>query len=163
MICATHAGRLRVFCGLVVSPRRPHNPASVRQGGFTLIEVLVALTILSISLSVLLAVFMQGLDRAGESRNEAAARSLAQSLLAQAQTSSNPSLGDSAGESTGLMWHLRIAPYGSVADRAAWQEGVGEITATVSWRGDRRTRSVSLSALRLLPKPGGNDSGESDQ
>ena len=58
--------------------------------GFTLIEVLVALTILSISLAALLAVFTQGLDRARESRNEAAARVLAQSLLAQAKTSTEP-------------------------------------------------------------------------
>jgi general secretion pathway protein I len=124
--------------------------------GFTLIEVLVALTILSISLAVLLAIFTQGLDRAGESRNEATARALAQSLLAQAEISANPSVGDSSGVINGLAWHLRVAPYGSPADRAAWQENVAEVTAAVSWRGDRRSRSVSLTGLRFLPKAGGD-------
>jgi general secretion pathway protein I len=125
--------------------------------GFTLIEVLVALTILSISLAVLLSIFTQGLDRAGESRNEAAARALAQSLLAQAEIVPDPSMGSSNGRSNNLMWNLRVAPYGSTADIAAWQESVAEITATVSWRGERRTRSISISTLRLLPKPGGGD------
>jgi len=124
------------------------------QAGFTLIEVLVALSILSISLGVLLAVFLQGLDRARESRDEASARVLAQSLLAQAKTSDNPSIGASAGKTNNFLWRLQILPYGSAQDRAAWQEGAGQIVATVSWRGSGGMRSVSLSTLRMLPKPG---------
>ncbi|MGH6876413.1 MAG: type II secretion system protein [Rhizomicrobium sp.] len=123
------------------------------QEGFTLIEVLVALTILSISLGVLLAVFTQGLDRARESGNEAAARVLAQSLLVQARTAANPTVGSSAGKSVGLIWRLQVLPYGSADDRAAWQENAAQIVATVSWRGDGGMRSISLSTLRLLPKP----------
>ncbi len=137
--------------------------AGAGAAGFTLIEVLVALTILSISLAVLLAIFTQGLDRAGESKNEADARALAQSLLAQAEIVPNPSMGTSTGHSNNLMWNLRVAPYGNPDDIAAWQESIAEITATVSWRGDRRTRAISISTLRLLPKPGGaNQSGGDD-
>lgn len=121
------------------------------QAGFTLIEVLVALTILSISLGVLLAVFTQGLDRARESRNEAAARVLAQSLLAQAKIRPNLSMGDSSGKTDDLLWRLRIEPYGTKDDRAAWQENAAQLRATVSWRGDGRMRSITLSTLRLLP------------
>jgi general secretion pathway protein I len=124
------------------------------QAGFTLIEVLVALSILSISLGVLLAVFLQGLDRARESRDEASARSLAQSLLVQAKTSDNPAMGASAGKTNNFFWHLRVVPYGSAQDQAAWQETAGQIVATVSWRGAGGMRSVSLSTLRLLPKAG---------
>jgi general secretion pathway protein I len=128
------------------------------QAGFTLIEVLVALSILSISLGVLLAVFLQGLDRARESRDEASARALAESLLAQARASDNPAIGGSAGKTNNLLWRLRIIPYGSAQDQAAWQEGAGQIIATVSWRGAAGMRSISLSTLRLLPKAGGGDS-----
>jgi general secretion pathway protein I len=127
------------------------------QGGFTLIEVLVALSILSISLGVLLAVFLQGLDRAHESRDEAYARALAQSLLAQANASANPSIGASAGKANNFLWRLQIVPYGSAQDQAAWQEGAGQIVATVSWRGAGGMRSISLSTLRLLPKAGSDN------
>jgi hypothetical protein len=78
---------------------------------------------------------------------------LAQSLLAQARTSANPSFGSSAGRTSGLTWRLQLVPYGTAQDRAAWQENPAEIVATVSWRGDGGMRSISLSTLRLLPKP----------
>jgi len=135
-----------------------HATGTRGNSGFTLIEVLVALTILSISLAVLLAVFTQGLDRARESANEAGARVLAQSLLAQAKAAANPSIGDSAGKSNGLSWRLRIAPYGAADDRAAWQENAAQIVATVSWRGDGGLRSITVSTLRILPKPAEPDS-----
>ena len=127
------------------------------QAGFTLIEVLVALTILSISLAALLAVFLQGLDRARESSNEADARVLEQSLVAQAKVAANLSFGTSAGKINGLAWRTQVLPYGSAADRAAWQSNPAQIVATVSWRGDGGRRSLSLSTLRLLPKPGAPD------
>jgi general secretion pathway protein I len=121
------------------------------ESGFTLIEVLVALTILSISLAVLLEVFTQGLDRARETRNEAAARVLAQSLLAQASTEANPAMGDSRGRSNDLFWRLRVDPYGAKDDRAAWHENPAQIRATVSWRGSGGMRTITLSTLRMLP------------
>jgi general secretion pathway protein I len=132
---------------------RTRPPRENRQAGFTLIEVLVALTILSISLAALLAIFMQGLDRARESDNEAGARVLAQSLLVQAKTAENPSMGTSVGKSDNFLWRLQIVPYGTAQDRSSWQENVAEIVATVSWQGDGGLRSISLSTLRLLPKP----------
>lgn len=120
--------------------------------GFTLIEVLVALTILGVSLAVLLAVFLQGLDRSRESANEAAARVLAQSLLVQAKSAASPAMGSSAGKAAGLVWRLQVVPYGTASDRVSWQENAAQIVATVSWRGDGGMRSISLSTLRLLPK-----------
>jgi general secretion pathway protein I len=129
-------------------------PTGTEQAGFTLIEVLVALTILSISLGVLLAVFLQGLDRAHETRDEASARALAQSLLVQANAAANPAIGGSAGKTNNFFWRVRVLPFGSAQDQAAWQEGAGQIVATVSWRGAGGMRSISLSTLRLLPKSG---------
>jgi general secretion pathway protein I len=127
-----------------------------------LIEVLVALTILSVSLGVLLAVFTQGLDRARESANEAAARVLAQSLLAQAKTSANISIGDAGGRINGVFWHLRVLPFGSAASLVAWQTGVSEISARVSWRGDGGMRSITLSTLRYVGKPSTASAANSD-
>jgi general secretion pathway protein I len=150
----------RRFAGrLCARRRRPVCPGGTAAGqsGFTLIEVLVALTILSISLGVLMAVFLQGLDRARESSNEAVARVLAQSLVAQAKVAANLSFGTSAGKINGLAWRTQILPYGTAVDRAAWQSNPAQIIATVSWRGDGGQRTLSLSTLRLLPKPGAPD------
>jgi len=144
----------------VKSVRKFLHPACASNGrassGFTLIEVLVALTILGISLAVLLAVFLQGLDRSRESANEAAARVLAQSLLVQAKAAANLSMGNSAGKNADLLWRLQVIPFGTVADRTSWQENAAQIVATVSWRGDGGERSITLSTLRLLPKPESN-------
>jgi general secretion pathway protein I len=130
------------------------------QSGFTLIEVLVALTILSISLATLLAIFMQGLDRARESSNEAMARVLAQSLLSQAKAAPKLAFGTTTGKINGLLWRTQIEPYGTADDRKAWQTIPAQIVATVSWRGDAGLRTVSLSTLKLLPKPGANDDSD---
>ena len=168
--------RLPLTCASFSSPtlgeeRGARAPYQVRGGrhrtagarGFTLIEVLVALTILSISLATLLAVFTQGLDRARESRNEASARVLAQSLLAQAKTSTNLAVGDSGGRTNDLYWHLRVAPYGSSADLAAWQATPTEISAKVTWLGSSGgRRSVTLSTLRYVPKPSTGSQSDSD-
>jgi len=120
--------------------------------GFTLIEVLIALTILSISLALLLAIFSQGLERAKESEHEATARTLARSLLTQAEAATSPALGSTSGRNGDLYWNVRIAPFGGGDDRAAWQNDPAQIFATVSWRGYGRTRSISLTSLRLVPK-----------
>ena len=149
------------FAGRLHERRRkpvcPGGPAR-GQSGFTLIEVLVALTILSISMAALLAVFLQGLDRARESSNEAAARVLAQSLVAQSKVAANLSFGTSAGKINGLAWRTRVLPYGSAADRAAWQSNPAQIIATVSWRGDgilrravRLAQDVASPPQRRLP------------
>lgn len=133
--------------------------ARFSESGFTLIEVLVALTILSISMAVLLTIFTEGLDRSRETSNEAAARVLAQSLLAQARTAASLKFSTSSGVSNGLIWRVQIVPYGTAQDRAAWQDNAAEIAATVSWRGSGGMRRISLSTLRLLPKAG---SGSND-
>src|SRR5689334_24993557 len=58
--------------------------ASNRTGeaGFTLVEVIVALAMLSVGLTVLLGMISSGLGRTGTAERTAAAASLAQSLLA---------------------------------------------------------------------------------
>lgn len=154
------------FGGLLASPARRDADSDAHgtgESGFTLIEVLVALTILSISLATLLAIFMQGLDRARETSNEAAARVLAQSLVTQAKAAPNLAFGASEGKINGLQWRTLIEPYGSAADRSAWQKIPAQIVATVSWRGDGGMRSVTLSTLKLLAKPGaGNDDDNND-
>jgi general secretion pathway protein I len=124
-------------------------PALQASEGFTLLEVLVALAILSVSLAVLLAAFSQGLSYARENATEADARALAQSLVAQALTTPNPAFGDTEGQSAAMHWSVHIVPYGAGDDQVAWQKRAQQISATISWANSGRTRSISLTTLRL--------------
>ena len=120
--------------------------------GFTLIEMLVALAILTIALAVLFGAISDSLDRTRRSKDEAVAASLAQSLLARAQAANPLPAGDSGGSySNGFRWRLHVQPYGGEADAKAWKISAYTIRATVSWPAGTR----SLSALRLIapPKP----------
>ena len=74
--------------------------------GFTILEVLIALTVLAMSMAVLLAVFSQGLDRAHANGLRAQARDFAQALLAREETTPAKSLGNSNGQTGALSWQL---------------------------------------------------------
>jgi prepilin-type N-terminal cleavage/methylation domain-containing protein len=127
-------------------------PDIAPEDGFTLIEVLVSLTILSIALSVLFAIFGQSLDRNREARLKGEARALAQSLLAQAETSDALVPGETTGRTEqGLDWRLTVKPYGQDEDRRAWTTNPAQIWATVSW-GNGSGHALTLSTLRMLPK-----------
>lgn len=126
--------------------------AEPTDSGFTVIEVLVALTVLAVSTAVLLAVFSQGLDRARSNELRIEARNLAQSLLARVEAAPPKSLANSAGRSGELAWDVRVSDYGSVDDREAWEFSPVSVTARVRWLDHGRNQSLSLSTLRLVPQ-----------
>jgi general secretion pathway protein I len=124
-----------------------------RENGFTLVEVLVALAILSVALTVLFAIFSHTLSRNAETRTRMAARVLASSLIAQAEAAPDLTVGTTSGEAKpALEWHLAVAPYGDAQERQAWPSAAVRITATVSWGKHASGQSFALSTLRLLPK-----------
>jgi general secretion pathway protein I len=117
--------------------------------GFTLVEVLVSLAILSLSLTVLLGIFSESLARSRESERASAARVLGQSLLARAETDPAARLGHTEGESgDGLAWSLDVAPYRQHDDDKATLHAA-TITATVSW--EDGAHALALSSMRLIP------------
>ena len=128
--------------------------ADTSESGFTVIEVLVALTVLAMSTAVLLAVFSQGLDRARSSEVRIEARNLAQSLMAHAEATPPAMLANSAGRSDRLSWEIRLSNYGSPEDHDAWQFSPVTVTATVHWLDHGRRQSLSLTTLRLAPRKG---------
>lgn len=121
--------------------------------GFTLVEVLVALTILGLSLAVLLHTISSGLDASRRAKAQTIAAAHAQNLLDQAgvtlpldkplQTGSFPD---------GALWQLRIEPFGSEEDQAAWPAGAVKVTVEVGGTDGQGAKPTKLSALRIVPK-----------
>jgi type II secretion system protein I len=119
--------------------------------GFTLVEVLVALTIFSTSMVVLLGALSQSLSRARDSERAMAARVLAQSTLARLETGPPPTFGETTGRSEGgLNWTVDITPYPQHDDSHA-NLHAAIVSVTVSWQDGKR--SLALNTIRLGPKP----------
>ena len=131
------------------------HPATADDDGFTLLEVLVALGILGLSLSVLLGVFSMALNRTRANQSKTAAEHLAEALLLQAETADPAKLTDSHGTAaTGLVWAIKTSPYGSADDRNGWQNAPAKIIVNVQWQDQGRARVLTLSTLKIVPGSG---------
>jgi general secretion pathway protein I len=136
---------------------RPDDLVGRTDGGFTLIETLVALAILSIALSVLLTVFGDGIRRQGRAEQLAMATLQAQSLLARVGVDIPLKTGAATGAlSKGLHWRLHVDRYGDAGDRKAWPSDAYQVVVeVVSEEGNRNEPLVRLVTLRLGPKEPG--------
>jgi general secretion pathway protein I len=123
------------------------------EAGFTLVEVIVALAMLSIGLSVLLGLISGSLRQTANAERMAEAGSLAQSLMAEVGTDLAIKLEERDGQfSNGYRWHLRMLPYGDAKEREEWPVGLYMISTEVEWQEDTQRRSYALTTLRLGPK-----------
>lgn len=121
--------------------------------GFTIIEVIAALAILSLALGVLFGTLSDGFYNQGRARTLADATSLAQSVLARAGTEFPLEPGMKEGEEdNGLRWTLNITPYGSPTDRKAWSVSAYEIVAEIFENGRSEEPVLTLTTLRLGAK-----------
>ncbi|MDR3537709.1 MAG: type II secretion system protein [Acetobacteraceae bacterium] len=127
-----------------------------RDGGFTLLEVLVAFVIATLALTVLVHAGVDGLHGAalGARYQEALAR--ARSHLAAAVAA--PQSGDRQGdEGDGFHWHVRVAPVASEAVASQTMPGTGPaahaslvaVSVAISW-GDGPRRSVELDSEQVV-------------
>jgi general secretion pathway protein I len=125
------------------------------EAGFTLVEIIVALAILALSLSVLFFVISNGVVQTGRAEVAAEATSLAQSLLAEVGVSRPLRNGQSAGQfDTGLSWRLRMEPYVGTSDPRQLPVNAYRVSAEVFWRDGGEDKSVVLTTLRLGAKDG---------
>jgi general secretion pathway protein I len=123
------------------------------EAGFTVVEVVVALTILALALGVLLNVMSNGIRQTGQAETLAEAASLAQSLLAKIGTELPLRDGQITGQSDrGFRWRVQIDAYGDGTDRREWPAGAHQVMAEVLWSDGLQERSLVLTTLRLGPK-----------
>ena len=123
------------------------------EAGFTLVEVIVALAILSVGLSVLLGSISSGLQQTANAERMAEAGSLAQSLMDEVGTELPIKSEERDGQfPNGYRWHLKMHQYGNVKEREEWPVGLYMISTEVEWEEGARRRSYGLTTLRVGPK-----------
>ena len=118
--------------------------------GFTLIEVLVAFTIMALALGVLLQTFATGLRNLGTAESYTTAALQARSKLAEIGPIVPLEIGEHSGElADGFAWRASVEPYAPAVpeDVPGGPRLAGfEVEVTVSWSGGRE---VTLTTLRL--------------
>lgn len=128
--------------------------------GYTLIEVLVAMVILAMSLTVLFRVFATGLRNVDVSADYARAVIIAETQLAEMGVSESLVRGEFDGSvDERFYWTRTVEEYFpfSLADYDVLPVGAYQVTVAVEWQNAERTREIRLSTIRLQR---GNLSGD---
>ena len=124
--------------------------------GFTLIEVLVAFMILTLSLSVLFRIFSSGLTNVAVAGNYAQAVLVAESQLALVGRSEPLLVGQTYGESgEQFRWRRTVESYLPWDDDTALTVPVSgyHISVEVSWTRNGRDQQIILNSLRVQKRP----------
>lgn len=132
--------------------------------GFTLIEVLVAFMILTLSLSVLFRIFSGGLTNVTVAGDYAQAVLVAESQLAVVGRSEPLLVGQVYGESgERFRWRRTIENYMPWEDDTALTAPVSvsgyHVSIEVSWTHNGRDQQITLNSLRVKKRPLGEGPG----
>jgi general secretion pathway protein I len=124
-----------------------------KDAGFTLLEVLVALTILAVAFGVTIAAIGPALHRIGTDVAERNAITYAQSLMARVGADVPLVDGTTNGRDGNLSWSVGITPW-----LAPWQKDeqpnflplrAHMVKVSVSWPGPQNDPTLSMSTVRL--------------
>jgi general secretion pathway protein I len=131
------------------------NPHPRPAAGFTLLEILVAFTLLATVFSVLLRVFSSGVQGIAITAQYEQATALARSLLLTTDVDT-AAAGMIQGEfENGFRWWREIAPYQRQhAEDQPQTRGLYHIAVEVNWQSPLGGRSVRLDTLRLKAPEG---------
>ena len=143
--------------GLGCQPRgwRDGQSAPLTQGGFTLLEIMVALAVIAVAFVALLGLRNRDIVLHDEARAVIAATALAQQRMADATIGGFPDLGTSEGRfddaHARFTWRQEVSPTGLFST-----DLVREVRVTVAWGEPSRNERVDLvSYVFQRPKTGG--------
>ncbi len=123
-----------------------------REGGFSLLEVMVAFTILAVSICVLMQAFGGGVHLLSNATNQSQLVSLARSQLARVGREWPLEEGSYSGKWQDYRWQVVLQPYvPDVNGQTLQRTGLLKVTVTVTWLDRGRDRTYTLSTLRLAP------------
>ena len=132
--------------------------------GFSLLEILVAFTLLALAMGILMQIFSRGVNGAGLADKYAKATMMAESKLAAVGVENVLRVGETKGNfDDDFQWRLSVAPYVEPAARDATVNPVDietlmatrlyEVALTVSFQSDdSRERQVTLNTLMIGAK-----------
>jgi prepilin-type N-terminal cleavage/methylation domain-containing protein len=116
--------------------------------GFTLLETLTALTVLSIALVSLFEAHAQGLTTAGSAASYARARIFAQGLLVDATSGWGGELASKRGTEGAFTWSIDVelerSSWADVKTEGNWR--LNRVRVTVAWD---RGRQINLETVKL--------------
>lgn len=119
-----------------------------RQGGFSLLEVLVAFAIMALALALLYQVLGSNIRAVGVTGEYQRAAILAQSLL-NAHDGIPEQGWSEDGESGGFVWQVRSQPYVTpVQNQFPDAVALHEVQVVVSWQEGGQSRQMALATLR---------------
>ena len=128
-----------------------------KQQGFSLLEILIAFSILALSLGILLKIFSAGVNTALVAEDYTAAVQIAESLMAKTgvETPLRPS--QSSGlENEKYHWLVEVSPFEfnpENVDPTAITAMLFKVKVVVNWGDDNADdRQVELSTLKLINK-----------
>lgn len=126
-------------------------PVSADQGGFSLLELLVAFVIMAFSLGMLYQASGGTVRSIGDTEQQMRATVLAESLL-NSRSSVAPEGWNETGESAGLSWRVNSAAFLTDVDPAK-APALQRVMIVVGWSGRNGPRELELSTLLPQSKP----------
>jgi len=141
--------------GTTRSKKAESPAASAGDAGFTIVEVIAALAILSLSLTLLFSTMSEGIHRQQRAKTLTEASALAQSILARVGTELPLTPGAAKGEfANGFRWEVQVAPFGNASDAQEWSVAAYKVVVMVFAPSRSEQPAASLTTIRLAPKGG---------